>query len=141
MAKRSNPHARTRNDHASETAEDYVEAIAEFVKAQGLCRVSHLAAHFEVSHVTVVRIIARLEGEGLVTTAPRMPIELTRAGLALAERCRERHEVVYRFLIALGVSPAVARVDSEGIEHHVSAETLDRLRAFADQEGQDAGTG
>ncbi|WP_275427747.1 iron dependent repressor, metal binding and dimerization domain protein, partial [Citrobacter koseri] len=45
---------------------------------------------------------------------------------------RERHRIVERFLIALGVSAETARRDAEGIEHHVSAETLDAFRRFAD---------
>ncbi len=41
---------------------------------------------------------------------------------------RERHGVVRDFLIMLGVDPAIADADAEGIEHHVSDETLDAFR-------------
>ena len=88
-----------------------------------------LAERFGVSHVTVVRTVARLEADGLVTTEPYKPIELTTKGRKLARACRERHEVVYRFLLAIGVPPRVAAVDAEGIEHHVSKATLARFRA------------
>jgi DtxR family manganese transport transcriptional regulator len=54
------PHRRTRRDHSLETAEDYVEAVAETVAAHGVCRVVDLARTFAVSHVTVSRIISRL---------------------------------------------------------------------------------
>ncbi len=128
-------HERTRRDHAAETAEDYVEAIADLIDGAGVCRVKDLAERFAVSHVTVVRITGRLEREGLITTQPRMPIELTPAGRALAESCRERHEVVLRFLRAIGVSERTAAIDAEGIEHHVSPETLARFRAIADERG------
>ena len=123
-------HRRTRDDHAVETAQDYVEAAADLIDETGVCRVTDLARWFGVSHVTVTRIVGRLEKEGLITTRPRRPIELTASGRRLARRCRERHEIVYRFLLAIGVSERVAALDSEGIEHHVSRETLGQFRAF-----------
>jgi DtxR family manganese transport transcriptional regulator len=42
----------------------------------------------------------------------------------MADASRERHRIVHDFLLALGVSPEVAEGDTEGIEHHVSPETL-----------------
>ena len=128
----SEPHQRTRNDHASETAEDYVEAIAEIVEQRGVCRVTDLAKQFGVSHVTVNRIVDRLQREGLLATRPYQPIELTRKGKRLATKCRERHEIVYRFLLAIGVDEATAAIDAEGIEHHVSPGTLKRFQEIAD---------
>ncbi|MFI4882466.1 MAG: manganese-binding transcriptional regulator MntR [Phycisphaerales bacterium JB064] len=127
-------HQRTRSDHASEIAEDYVEAIADIIDEAGVCRVRDLADRFGVSHVTVVRTVSRLVADSLATTEPYQPIELTTKGRRLAKACRERHEVVYRFLLAIGVPPKVAAVDAEGLEHHVSKATLDRFRAIA-QEG------
>lgn len=50
-----------------------------------------------------------------------------------ARECQRRHELVLRFLRFLGVSEEIALIDSEGIEHHVSAETLDRIRVFLDK--------
>jgi DtxR family manganese transport transcriptional regulator len=38
-----------------------------------------------------------------------------------------RHETVLKFLLSLGVSPETAEIDAEGIEHHVSAETLQAM--------------
>ena len=73
-------HRRTRSDHASETAEDYVEAVAEIESANGKCRLIDLARRFAVSHVTASRIITRLTNEGLVLTEPYGPISLTSAG-------------------------------------------------------------
>ena len=127
-------HQRTRDDHATEIAEDYCEAIAELADDAGDCRVVDLAAGFGVSHVTVVRTIKRLERDGYVSTAPYKPVRLTPKGRRLAAACRERHETVYRFLLAIGVDPRVAAVDAEGIEHHVSPSTLARFRAIADRD-------
>tara|TARA_R100000687_G_scaffold72901_1_gene63238 strand:+ start:793 stop:1209 length:417 start_codon:yes stop_codon:yes gene_type:complete len=130
---KSRAHQRTREDHASELAEDYVEAIADCIDAAGACRVRDLSERFGVTHVTVIKTIKRLEREGLVTTEPYKPVELTAKGRSLAVASRKRHEIVYRFLLAIGVDPKVAAVDSEGIEHHVSPSTLQRLKAIADQ--------
>ncbi len=129
----SDRHRRTRRDHAAETAEDYVEAIARVLAEKGACRVIDLARRFDVSHVTVTKIVARLQENGLVITAPYRPVELTDAGKRLAEKSRQRHEVVYRFLLAHGVSKAVAATDSEGIEHHVSPETLKAMKSYQDR--------
>lgn len=120
----STPFRRTRKDHASETAEDYVEAIAETIATNGVCRNADLSRLFAVSHVTVNKTIGRLQKEGLVETEPYGPVSLTATGEKLAEESRRRHEIVLEFLLSLGVSRLVAETDSEGIEHHVSEETL-----------------
>jgi DtxR family manganese transport transcriptional regulator len=125
-------HRRTRRDHAAETAEDYVEAIGEVLAQNGVCRVVDLARRFDVSHVTVTKIVARLKESGLVTSERYKPLELTDAGRRLAAKSRRRHEVVHRFLLAIGVKESVAAVDSEGIEHHVSPETLEAMRLFVE---------
>jgi DtxR family manganese transport transcriptional regulator len=85
-----------------------------------------------VSHVTVTRIVSRLKRDGYLQAEPYRPIQLTEKGARLAEESRKRHEVVYRFLLALGVSEKTAAIDAEGIEHHVSPETLQRFREFAE---------
>lgn len=125
-------HARIRRDHATETAEDYVEAIADLEAARGACRVTDLSERFGVTHVTVIRTVQRLGREGLVTTEPYKPVELTPKGRRLARDCKQRHDTVYRFLLAIGIDPAVAAVDTEGIEHHVSPSTLERFRQIAE---------
>ncbi|TWU22841.1 manganese-binding transcriptional regulator MntR [Bythopirellula polymerisocia] len=129
-----NRHSRVRSDHRTELAEDYVEAIADIVDASGTCRAVDLAQQFQVSHVTVNRTISRLERDGYVTTAPYAPIELTKAGRRLAETSQQRHEVVFQFLLAIGVGESAAAADSEGIEHHVSPETLAAMKAFLDEQ-------
>ena len=126
----ADPHRRTRRDHETETAEDYVEAVAEISAASGVCRVVDLARRFGVSHVTVSRIITRLQEEDLVRTERYRPIELTAKGRRLAKKSRQRHEIVFQFLLAIGVDAKTAAIDAEGIEHHVSPQTLAKLRQF-----------
>jgi len=123
-------HQLTRAAHANEIAEDYVETIAELARLEGEARVVDIARSLGVSHVTVVRTLARLQKEGLVQTRPYRSIFLTPAGAKLADKARKRHEVVEAFLLALGVPRAIALRDAEGIEHHVSPQTLAAMSRF-----------
>lgn len=116
--------SQTRREHANEVSEDYVEAIADLVAETGEARVVDLASRLGVTHVTVIRTIARLQGAGLVTSQPYRAIFLTEKGRDLAASCKSRHETVVAFLRSLGIPARVAERDAEGIEHHVSPETL-----------------
>jgi len=115
---------RLRRDRAVETAQDYVEAIADLAATQGEARVVDLARRLGVTHVTVNRTLARLQRAGYVNTKPYRAIFLTSAGSTLADECRQRHQTVVSFLRSLGVADRIAEMDAEGIEHHVSPETL-----------------
>jgi len=115
---------RSRHDRALETAQDYVEAIADLTAVQGEARVVDLARRLGVTHVTVNRTLARLQRAGYVNTKPYRAIFLTAAGGKLADECKQRHQTVVSFLRSLGVAERIAEMDAEGIEHHVSPETL-----------------
>ena len=121
---------RTRQQHAQERAQDYVEAIAELISLNGEARATDLAKSLCVTHVTVIRTVQRLQRNGLVTSLPYRSIFLTEAGRKLASKARTRHRKVVAFLEALGISSPVARADAEGIEHHVSPETLAAFERF-----------
>ena len=115
---------RTREEHSSETAQDYVELIAKLIATTGEARAIDIARFLGVTHVTVGRTIQRLQRDGLVTAQPYRSIFLTDAGRKLAKESQRRHEIVFEFLRSLGIPPKVAQSDAEGIEHHVSKETL-----------------
>jgi DtxR family manganese transport transcriptional regulator len=115
---------RSRRDRAGEIAQDYVEAIADLSAAVGEARVTDLARRLGVTHVTVNRTLARLRRAGYVNTKPYRAIFLTDSGRKLAEESKRRHETVVAFLRSLGISEKAAEMDAEGIEHHVSPETL-----------------
>jgi len=114
-----------RGSHANETAEDYVEAIADALQQKGTCRGVDLAKVFCVSQVTVSKTMARLQAEGLVSFESYGPYSLTAAGAQLAVLAKRRHAIVLEFLRVLGISEGTAQVDAEGMEHHVSPETLE----------------
>jgi DtxR family manganese transport transcriptional regulator len=133
VPKKSSPastHVSVRKDHSTEIAEDYVEAIAHLIESDGTCRLTEISRHFGVSHVTANRTVARLKRDGLVQNEPYGPIVLTAAGKRLAEKCKQRHQAVYEFLLALGVPLEEAANDAEGIEHHVGPSTLRAMKRF-----------
>lgn len=115
---------RSRRDRATEVAQDYVEAIADLLASFGEARVTDLAQRLGVTHVTVNRTLTRLSQAGFVNTRPYRAIFLTDKGRQLAEECKLRHETVAAFLRSLGIPSRIAEMDAEGIEHHVSPETL-----------------
>jgi DtxR family manganese transport transcriptional regulator len=95
---------RTRQQHAQERAQDYVEAIADLIASEGEARATDLAKQLGVTHVTVIRTVQRLQREGLVTTQPYRSIFLTDAGRELAVKAKARHSTVVAFLEAIGIS-------------------------------------
>jgi DtxR family manganese transport transcriptional regulator len=125
-----NAFLRKREDHAQETSEDYVELVADLIEEKGEARVVDIATRLGVTSVTVSKTIGRLEEAGLIRSEPYRSIFLTEKGQELASQTKRRHEVVLEFLLKIGVSPQTAEADSEGMEHHISEETLDRMREF-----------
>jgi len=124
------PSARIRRQHADELAQDYVELIAGLIATRGEARQTDVARTIGVTHVTASRTLRRLERRGLVTMQPYRSIFLTPAGRKVARESRDRHDLVVQFLVALGVPAAVAESDAEGIEHHVSRETLSAFQKY-----------
>ena len=121
---------RTRADHQSELAEDYVELIADLIDEKGEARGNEVALRLGVANATVVKMLKRLQDRGLISQEPYREIMLTGDGWQMADNGRKRHAIVEKFLLALGVTAETARIDSEGIEHHVSEETLKAMARF-----------
>lgn len=113
-----------------ENAEDYVELISDLQREIGAAHKSDIAARLGVSHVTVHKTINRLKALGLVNAESYRAVSLTQDGAKLAEESRGRHQLVLRFLKALGVPQQAAEEDAEGIEHHVGDETLKAMTRF-----------
>lgn len=132
MTKEKNPFARTRQDHQTEVAEDYVELIYRLGQPGpgGSVRTVDLVNALAVAQPTVTKALDRLQKEGLVTIIPRQSIELTPEGIELAKASLERHELIVNFLVTLGVPSHQAELDTEGIEHHVSDLTLKAIQNF-----------
>ena len=123
-ARRAAAFRRMREAHRTEMAEDYVELIGDLIAATGEARLTDLAENIGVSHATATKVVQRLQRAGLVQTRPYRSIFLTESGEAIAEASRSRHKAVHDFLRALGIDEMTAEADAEGIEHHVSEQTL-----------------
>lgn len=119
-----------REAHRRELIDDYVELIADLIGEFGEARQVDMAARLGVSQPTVAKMLKRLSSVGLVDQVPYRGVFLTPEGEKLAAESRARHHIVENFLLALGISPEIARRDSEGIEHHVSDETLAAFEQF-----------
>ena len=126
--------AGVRQAHQMESTEDYVELIDDLIRSQGEARLVEVAERLGISQPSASKTLARLQREGFVTSEPYRSIFLTEAGKQLADESRARHDLVYRFLLAIGVSDETARRDSEGVEHHVSQETLDAFKKIINAE-------
>lgn len=113
-----------RDAHRSEIVEDYVELIADLIAETGEARPVDIATRMGVTQPTVSKNLARLKREGYVTHERYRSVFLTDRGRVLAEDCQRRHQIVLDFLLALGLDPEIAEQDAEGIEHHVSEQTL-----------------
>jgi len=132
----------SREARRTSLVEDYVELIADLIEDGNEARQVDIAARLGVAQPTVAKMLARLVADGLVTRKPYRGVFLTEAGRKLARESRERHETVEAFLRLIGVGAETARIDAEGIEHYVSAETLDAFRrALRRAAGGVGGTG
>lgn len=107
--------------------------IGDLIGETGEARAVDLARRLGVTHVTVIRTVARLQKAGLVKTEPYRSIFLTPKGKRLAAACKQRHLLIVRFLRAIGVPESAARHDAEGIEHHVSRQTLAAMKKFVER--------
>lgn len=130
---RAKPFKATRKHHSIESAEDYTELIYELIEAKGEARTGEIAKQFGISHVTALRTIRRLQEQGYVRTSYHKPIELTDKGRKLALYSNQRHKILLDFLIALGVPRSIAEIDVEGVEHHISKVTLNKIVEFLEK--------
>ena len=127
-----------REAHRRELIDDYVELISDLIREVGEARQVDMAARLGVSQPTVAKMLKRLASVGLIEMIPWRGVFLTPEGEKLAQESRERHQLVENFLLVLGVSPEIARRDAEGMEHHVSEETLVKFREFTLKYGPSA---
>ncbi len=124
-----------REARAASMLEDYTELIADLIAANGEARTTDIAQRLGVAHPTASKTIARLKREGLVTAKPYRGIFLTEAGMAMANKVRQRHRLVVDLLLAVGAPREAAEADAEGIEHYVSQATLKAFETYLRQRG------
>lgn len=113
--------------------EDCLEKIYEAIERKGYTRVNELAQRLGISPPSVTRLVQKLDDQGLVVYERYRGLTLTSEGRNLGRFLLERHTVLEEFLQILGVAdPQTVYRDVEGIEHHLSPETLACIHSFVD---------
>ena len=113
--------------HAS--GENYLETILILKREKGYVRSIDIATKMGFSKPSVSRALSLLRENGYITMEHRASfIELTEQGREVAERMYERHDLICRWLMSLGVSAETAAEDACRIEHDLSDETFQRVK-------------
>lgn len=111
-----------------ESAENYLEAILMIQLEKGSVRSIDVAHKLDFSKPSVSRAVSLLRENGYITMDRDGLLSLTPAGQEIAERMYERHVLISRWLISLGVPEEIATEDACRIEHDISSVTFDRLK-------------
>ena len=117
--------------HAS--GEDYLEAILLLHKKMGMVRSVDVATHIEVSKPSVCHAVATLREGGFLTMDSDYFLHLTDVGREVAEQIYEKHCFFTDRLIEAGVDPETAERDACRMEHVISSESFQRLKAASEQ--------
>lgn len=112
--------------HAS--AENYLETIYMLHKSKGMVRSIDIANELEFSKPSISVAMKNLRENGYIEVDKDGHITLLEAGLEIAERMYERHTVISKFLVNLGVEETVATEDACKIEHVISDESFEAIK-------------
>src|SRR5699024_843930 len=107
--------------------EDYIELIYQLIESKGYARVTDLAEVLEVHASSVTKMIQKLDKENYVLYEKYRGFVLTDKGNKIGKRLVFRHELLEEFLEIIGVNPDQIYDDVEGIEHHLSWDSIDRI--------------
>ncbi|MBQ7038949.1 MAG: metal-dependent transcriptional regulator [Clostridia bacterium] len=113
-----------------ESAENYLEAILMIQKQKGVARSIDVANELQFSKPSVSVAMKNFREEGYIVVDKDGAITLTEKGLKIAESVFERHEVIAKALMLLGVDEQTAYEDSCKIEHDISDITFQKLKEF-----------
>ena len=116
-----------------ESAENYLETILVLKNRNGYVRSIDVANHLGFSKPSVSVAMKSFREDGYVTVDADGAIELTQKGLEIAEEMYERHHIIARALISIGVDEETAYEDSCKIEHHISRESFEKIKNYLDR--------
>lgn len=111
-----------------ESAENYLETIYSLIKKNGSVRSIDIANELGFSKPSISVAMKGFREDGYVCVDKEGKITLTEKGLEVAERVYERHQVIARALMALGVSERTAYEDSCKLEHDLSNESFEKIK-------------
>ena len=117
-----------------ESAENYLEAILALGERGSPVRSIDVAQHLNFSKPSVSRAMSLLREGGFVVMDANGFLTLTDDGLEIARRIYERHLLLTKWLVHLGVDEKVAAEDACRIEHDLSVESFDALREHINKE-------
>lgn len=115
----------------SQSAEDYLERIHELIEEKGYARVVDIASSLNVKQASVTSMVQKLGELGYINYEKYRGLILTDKGREVATKIQKRHETLSRFFSLLGLDAATQQADIEGIEHHLSADTVECLADLA----------
>ena len=113
-----------------ESGEMYLETIYVLGKKNGHVRSVDVADHMGYSKPSISRAMGLLKNGGFITIAPDGAITLTESGVRVAQKIYERHTLLTQLLLALGVSEETATEDACKLEHAISDESFEAIKAF-----------
>ena len=114
-----------------ESAEDYLEAILILKERLGMVRSIDVVneKHFQKPSVSVA--MKKLRENGYIEMDREGFITLTDKGYEIASSVYNRHKLLTRFFVALGVNEQTAAADACKIEHDISEETFQKILEHA----------
>lgn len=113
-----------------ESAENYLEAILMLRKQKGFVRSIDVANYLGFSKPSVSVAMKSFREDGYVDVDGDGNLSLTEKGMEIATKMAERHEIIAKALMALGVSEEVAYEDSCKIEHDISNESFEKIKEY-----------
>ena len=114
--------------HLQESGEMYLETIWILSRKSNAVRSIDVSEYMNFSKPSVSRAIGLLKQGGYVLMDEEGFLTLTEAGAEIAGKIYERHQVLTKCLIRLGVSPETAVTDACKVEHDISDETFDAIK-------------
>jgi Mn-dependent DtxR family transcriptional regulator len=117
----------------SPAIEDYLEQIHNLIQAKGYARVVDIAKNLGISQASVTNMIQRLDAEGYVVYERYRGVVMTDSGRQIGQEIARRHEVLTRLLAGFGLDPKTVHEDVEGMEHHISRQTLEVLTLLMEE--------
>lgn len=114
-----------------ESRENYLETILILEKQKGNVRSIDVANYLDFSKPSVSVAVTNLKNALLLTVTPEGWLKLTDAGRALAEQVYERHLLLTKLLVSLGVDEDTAQEDACRIEHVVSQASFEKIKEHA----------
>lgn len=117
----------------SPAIEDYLEQIHNLIASKGYARVVDIAKNLGISQASVTNMIQKLDAEGFVVYERYRGVVLTEEGSKVGTAIARRHEVLTRLLVGFGIDSKTIHEDVEGMEHHISRQTLDVLTLLMEE--------